>query len=207
MSYSCCVWLWAEAYLFSVMSLSKWPPGGHIRFFSFRTLTLVWLWMSSPNFIDTSLVCMGRSLLIFSDITFKMAAWQPYLIFFVSGLFSWHGFWSVTLDCFGFQFHISYSCCLWSWTKAFWFKFASLSKWPPGGHIGFFSFWILTVVCHWISSPNFSSKLHVLMERSLLIFRNVTFKMYARRPYWIFQFPDTNFSLALNIKSKRLVAN
>ena len=29
------------------------------------------------------------------------------------------------------------------------------------------------------------------MERSLLIFSNVTFKMAAWWPYWIFQFPDS----------------
>ena len=67
--------------LFPVMSLSKWPPGSHIRFYGFRTLTLVWLWILSPNFTDTLLVCMGRSLLIFSNGTFKMAAWRSYWIF------------------------------------------------------------------------------------------------------------------------------
>ena len=40
------------------------------------------------------------------------------------------------------------------------------------------------------------------MCRSLLIFSNVNFKMAARQPYWIFWFPDSNFSLALNINSK-----
>ena len=40
------------------------------------------------------------------------------------------------------------------------------------------------------------------MAWSLLIFSDVTFKMAARRPYWISRFPDSNFSLALNIKSK-----
>ena len=44
--------------------------------------------------------------------------------------------------------------------------------------------------------------LFVATARSLLIFRDVTFKMAAWRPYWIFRFPDSNFSLALNIKSK-----
>ena len=62
------------------MSFSKWPPGGHIGFFSFRILTLVWLWISSPNFSSKLLVCMERSLLIFSNVTFKMAAWLPHWI-------------------------------------------------------------------------------------------------------------------------------
>ena len=33
-------------------------------------------------------------------------------------------------------------------------------------------------------------------------FQHVTFKMAAWQPYWIFRFSDSNFSLALNIKSK-----
>ena len=53
--YACCLCLWAEAYLFPVMSLSKWPPGSHIGFFGFRTLTIFWLWISSPNFTGSSL--------------------------------------------------------------------------------------------------------------------------------------------------------
>ena len=40
------------------------------------------------------------------------------------------------------------------------------------------------------------------MCRSLLIFINFNFKMAARQPCWIFWFPDSNFSLALNITSK-----
>ena len=40
------------------------------------------------------------------------------------------------------------------------------------------------------------------MGRSLLIFSNVNLKMAAWWPYWIFWFPDSNFSLALNINSK-----
>ena len=31
-------------------SLSKWPPGDHIGFFGFRTLTSVWVWISSLKF-------------------------------------------------------------------------------------------------------------------------------------------------------------
>ena len=60
------------------MSLSKWPPGGHIGFFGFRTLTLLWLWISTSNFSGTILMYMGRCLLIFSNVIFKMAAWRPY---------------------------------------------------------------------------------------------------------------------------------
>ena len=44
--------------------------------------------------------------------------------------------------------------------------------------------------------------LMVAIGRSLLIFSDVTFKMAAWRPYWIFWFPDSNFTLALNINFK-----
>ena len=42
----------------------------------------------------------------------------------------------------------------------------------------------------------------VVIGRSLLIFGDVTLKMAPWWPYWIFWFPDSNFSLALNINSK-----
>ena len=44
--------------------------------------------------------------------------------------------------------------------------------------------------------------LMVVIGKSLLIFSEVTFKIAAWWPYWIFWFPDSNFSLALNINSK-----
>ena len=127
----------------------------------------------------------------------------------------------------------------------------SLSKWPPGGHIGFFWFldsnfslalninsklsgiilimhmcrsllifsnvnfkmaagqpyWIfcfrtLTLVWLWISTPNKSGTILIYMGRSLLIFSDVTFKMATWQPYWIIWFPDSNFTLALNINFK-----
>ena len=58
--------------------MAAWQP---YWIFGFRTLTLVWLWISNPNFTGTSLMCMERSLLIFSNVIFKMAAWRPYWIF------------------------------------------------------------------------------------------------------------------------------
>ena len=125
--------------------ISKWPPGSHIGFCGFRTLTLVWLWILTPNLSGTMLIYMGRSISTFSDVTFKVAAWWPYWIFCVSGL---------------------------------------------------------TLVWLWISTPNLSGTIFMYMCRSLSIFSNVDFKMAARQPYWILWFPDSNFSLALNINSK-----
>ena len=43
--------------------------------------SLVWLWISSLNFNHILLVCMERSLLIFSNVLFKMADWWRYWIF------------------------------------------------------------------------------------------------------------------------------
>ena len=63
--------------------------------------------------------------------------------------------------------------------------------------------WTLTLFWPWISSPNLSSTISVCMDRSLLIVRRITFKLATWWPYWIFQFPVSNFSLALNIRSKR----
>ena len=60
----------------------------------------------------------------------------------------------------------------------------------------------ISQVCFGISISNFICMLMVAIGRSLLIFSVVTSKMAAWRPYWIFWFPDSNFSLALNIKFK-----
>ena len=64
----------------------------------------------------------------------------------------------------------------------------TLATWFPEG----FKFQISNSIC----------MLLVAIGRSLLIFSDVTFKMTTWRPYGIFRFPDSNFSLTLNIKSK-----
>ena len=63
-------------------------------------------------------------------------------------------------------------------------------------------FRIVIQVCFGISISNFIYMLMVVIGRSLLIFSDFIFKMAAWWPYWIFWFPDSNFSLALNINSK-----
>ena len=60
----------------------------------------------------------------------------------------------------------------------------------------------ISQVCFGISISNFICMLMVAIGRSLLIFSDVTFKMAAWRPYWIFWFPDSNYTLALNINFK-----
>ena len=82
------------------------------------------------------------------------------------------------------------------------FQRCHFKKWPPGSHIGIFAIRTLTLVWLWISHSNFTSTLLVYMERNLSIFRDATAKTATWRPYWIFQFPDSTYSLALNIKYK-----
>ena len=125
------------------MLISKWPPGSHIGFLGFRTATLVWLWISTANWSGTILIYMGRSLLSFSDVTFKMAAWRPYWIL-------------------EYQLQTSVAKYLCIWVRAYWFSVTSFSKWLPDGHIRFFGFWMA-----WLRQRNssllwqFSFKFHV----------------------------------------------
>ena len=65
----------AEAYWFSAMLLSKWLLGGPLGFFSFRALTSVWLWISSPNFSSTLLMWMEKKAFWFSDMS--LSKWPP----------------------------------------------------------------------------------------------------------------------------------
>ena len=89
--------IWVEAYQFSwfsVILVSKFPPGGHIgfcisglcRWHGFRSITRVCFGILVSNFMRTSFVTVGRNLLIFSDVTFKMAFWWPYWDFLLPGL-------------------------------------------------------------------------------------------------------------------------
>ena len=147
------------------------------------------------------MVAIGRSLLIFSDMTFKMATWQPYWIFWLPD------------SNFTLAFNINSNtpaqyCCI--WVGAYWFSATSFSKWPPGSHVGFFGsglcwrhgFQSVSQVCLGISISNSVCMLMVVIGRSLSVFSDVTFKTAAWWPYWIFWFPDSNVSLTLNIDSK-----
>ena len=101
----------------------------------FRSISQVCFGISISNFICLLKVAIGRSLLIFSDVTFKMAAWRPYWIFW----FPDSNFY------FGFEYQLQTSAAqyLCIWVGAYWFSATSISKWPPGGHIRFFGFWTL----------------------------------------------------------------
>ena len=168
------------------MLSSKRPPGSHIGIFGFRTLTLVWLWILTANLSGTILIYMGSSLLIFSEITFKMAAWQPYWIF-----------WFPDQLYFGFEYQLQTSeakyLCI--WVRAYWFSVTAFSKWLPGGHITsrFFGFWMhgfgsVTQVCFGISVSNFMCMSFVAVGRSLTIVSYVAFKMAA---LWFWTMPPS----------------
>ena len=134
-----------------IFKMAAWWPYCFLRFLDSEgsmvsgVLSQVCFGVSISNFTCRLMVVIGRSLLIFSDITFKMAAWRPFCIF----LFP-HS-----------NFHLA---------------------------------------------MNINSKLQwhntYVYGEDLLIFSDVTFKMAAWQPYWIFWFPESNFSLALNMNSK-----
>ena len=134
----------------SATILSKWPPGSHFGFLGFQTLTLVWLWISTPNFSGIILIYMGRSLLTFSNVNFKMAAWRPYWIFWfpdsnltlalnVNSKRQWQ------------SMYIYIHIYIYIWVGAYWFSAALISKWPPGSNIGSF----------WFPDSNFSLALNM----------------------------------------------
>ena len=148
------------------------------------------------------MVVIGRSLLIFSDITFKIAAWWPYWIFwfpdsnFTLGLninskLQQHHTYVYGLEPIDFQLCHFQNGRL---AAIFGFSVSGLSK-----QHGFRS---VSQVCFGISISNLICILMMVIGRSLLIFMDVTFRMAAWQPFWIFLFPDSNFSLALNMNSK-----
>ena len=93
----------------------------------------LWLWILTPNFSGTILMYMCRSLLIFSNVNFKMVTRQPYWIFcFLDSNLS------LALNI---NSKLKWYNIIYIWVGAYWFSVTSLSKWPPGGHIGFFGFW------------------------------------------------------------------
>ena len=159
--------------VFSVSGLCRWQ--------GFRDVSQVCFGISISNFICMLMVVIGKSLLIFSEVTFKMAAWWPYWIFwFPDSQFSF----ALNINS-KLKWHNTYVC-----VGAYRFSATLISKWPSGSHIGISGFRTLTLVWLWISTANLSGTILIYMGRSLLVFSDVTFKMDAWWPYWIFWFPD-----------------
>ena len=137
-----------------------------LDFFGFRTLTLLWLWISTSNFSSPILMYMCRSLFIFSNVNFKMAARQPYRNFwFLDSSFSlalnincklkWHNTYIYGLEPIDFQWRHFQNGCL-----------AAILDFLVSG---------LTLLWLWISTPNFSGKVLMYMGKSLLIFSDLIF--------------------------------
>ena len=81
-------------------------------------------------------------------------------------------------------------------------RLAAILDFSVSGLCGWHGFRSVSQVCFKISILNFIYILIVVIDRNPLIFSDVSFKMAAWWPYSIFWFPDSNFSLALNINSK-----
>ena len=93
------------------------------------------------------------------------------------------------------------------WVGAYWFSATAILDFSVSGLCRWQGFRDVSEVCFGISISNFIRMLMVVIGKSLLIFSEITFKMAAWWPYWIFWFPDSNFSLALNINSKLKLHN
>ena len=138
-----------------------------LDFLGFRTLTLLWLWISTPNLSSTILMYLCRSLLIFSSVNFKMATRQPYwILWFPDSNFSlalninsklkWHNTYIYMDRSLLIFIDVTFKMAAW---------------WP---------YWIffisgLALVWLWISTPNFSGKILMYMGKSLLIFSDLIF--------------------------------
>ena len=158
---------------FSVSGLCRWQ--------GFRDVSQVCFGISISNFISMLMVVIGKSLLIFSEVAYKMSAWWPYWIFwFPDSNFS------LALNI---NSNLSGTILMYMCRSLLIFSNVN-SKLPPGSHIGIFGFRTLTFVWLWISTANLSGTILIYMGRSPLIFSDVTFKMAAWWPYWIFWFPD-----------------
>ena len=156
---------------FSVSGLCRWH--------GFQSISQVCFGISILNFICMLELVIGSSLLIFSGVNFKMAAWWPYWIFwFPDSSFS------LALNISSkLKWHNTYIC-----VGAYLFSAMLISKWPPGSHIGFFGFRTLTLVWLWISTPNLSGIILIYIWVGAYWFSATSLSKW--RPYWIFWFPD-----------------
>ena len=166
-------------------------PSSVCRRHGFQSVTQVCFGLSISNFICMLFVAMGRSQCIFSDVTFKMAAWQPYWMFWfpdsnfilalnIKSKLQWH------ITCVYGKKPIDFQQC--HFQKG---RLAAILEFSVCGLCGWHGFRSITWVCFGISISNFMCMLFAAMGRSLFIFSDVTFTMAAWWPYWIFQFSDS----------------
>ena len=131
-SCACHLWLWAIAYWFSLMSLPEWPPCGGTEFFGFWTLNLVWFRIPSTNLT-----------------AYYWCVWVEVYWILAMSLWKWPSgshigfFWfpdsnlSLALNI-NSKLQQHNTCVLCTWVESCPFAAMSFSKWPPGGHMGFF---------------------------------------------------------------------
>ena len=184
------------------MAILDFLVSGLCRWHGFWSISQVCFRISISNFMCMLMVVIGRSLLIFSNIAFKMAAWWPYWIFW----FPDSNFTLAVNINFKLQGHNTYVYGqeLIDFQQRHFQngRLAAILDFSVSGLCRWHGFWSVSQVCFGISISNFMCMLMVVIGRGLLIFSDVAFKMAAWWPYWIFWFPDSNFSLALNFNSK-----
>ena len=109
--------------------------------------------------------------------------------------------WLLMQKCGKFPFyHDHYTPAQRSWRGVYWIYLVRPSLCPPVCR--WHGFWSISQVSFGIIISNFICMLMVAIGFCLLIFSDVTFKMAAWQPYWIFWFPDSKFTLTLNINFK-----
>ena len=128
------------------------------------------------------IVVIGRRLLIFSHITFKVTTWQPYWVFwFPNSNFSLALDVNSKLQKRNTCVYMGRSLLIFT-DVIFRIDFSFLDS-----QHGFQS---ISRVCFGISISDFMYMSFVAVGRSLMIFSKITFKKAAWWPYGIFQFPD-----------------
>ena len=138
----------------------------------FRSVTQVCFRISISNFIYLYFVAMmDTSLWIFSDVTFNMLAWR----------WIWSPNWHITC-MYGKDFQ---QCHFQNG------RLAAILDYGVSGPFRWHGFQGVTQVWFGISISNFICMLFVAMDRSMLIFSNVTSKMAAWWSCWIFGFRTT----------------
>ena len=177
--------LWAEAYWFSTMSLSKCPPSGHIWFPGSRTLTLG-LGRSPPNFSGTLLLCMDK---VYRFSVISLSKWPPgshigFFDWFLDSNFNL----ALTINSrLSSTLHIDFEWCQ--------IQYGCLET------ILDFILLDITLVLLCISTRTSVTHYMCLWINPFDFFSDVLFKISTRWPYWIFWFSDSSYSLASDINS------
>ena len=177
------------------MLISKWPPGSHIGIFGFRTLTLVWLWISTANLSGTILIYIWVGAYWFSATS--LSKWPPggHIGFFgfrnnftlalnINSKLQWQNTYVYGLEPIDFQWPHFLNGCL-----------VAILDFSVSGWHGFGS---VTQVCFGTSVSNFMCMSFVAVGRSLTIVSCVAFKMAA---LWFWTMPPSPMGRGFPIRS------